>query len=720
MEIRMYLHNALESYLAHKLSLNDGKAHELARVLVSLGIRKEIFKYSKYLRTALLTAISNKQLSESFKQILQNAFFVDGCKNDINGITEEFSIFSFHFLTQNLPAYKFYSHELSEMLTALENNKEVHSVNKLYQYSLACRSFIIFISDNYNEEILRASTLKDMLKKITDNQQKDKIRQDIDKIKTLVYESFKNTNEKFLVDEYFQIMADGQDELHILERLGYFRESSLITEDEELSQAIFSKEKPKQPAYKKYMSSKYRSLALQRANTVSLCNANSITLNEIDFFYSLYKSDKYKHLKLATIVLIFSTQTGIDYSEIVAMLSKSGYRIFLTCEYGYYSYDIAANLAIPKGCKGITHTARDKVFINLHPRLHNMMLQLDKLISEITRKEIEIQFTNQLKMIRTLHNKSSSLRLTEKRISNFFKVYYTQKYLLNDLIAQYISAELISSKPAQQFYTLLTHEEIHEAYNEAFDKCCYDIQFPEKSTPAISEIAQISVGSKIVPEKKYLIKYFKDLKTTYASVFTPEDQFNLRSFYLYSLLMLISGLRPLAAPVFNNSNLDINTKFAILRDKRSKYNIEFRNQPLCDFITNEFKQFNGINQKYFNSLDCIIHGLDELGSYESLLFLINENNNAVTFSKQNVLKHVHAHVKSDISNLPQNFLRHNFRTFLSNKRYNSRFINFCMGHNKTGQEMFNTFSSIDIIKYRRQTIELQNRILKEYQIESLY
>jgi hypothetical protein len=706
----------LEQYLSANLELTEDEKTAVSELVAFFGIDDNVLEYTCNLKKTLFYCIEKGMLDEIYVSVLEQQYFANTIS--IRGITMSHAIFSFNYLSKGMAAYKYYFYELTTLLNRLKDDKESFTVIKLYGYSNSCRKFLEFVTDNITDSIYSNYSLREVIAYIRKHYSNDEnVLKMVGNINALIYETYRASDEKFIIENVSQQSADGNQHLEFMRRIGYHNDAILKTEMEAYSQETIMRESSDINDYSKFMSAKYKSAAIQKSHISFISNANTITLCELRYLHDLI-ADKANDVdkRICARFLFFSAFCGVDLNDLLLIFCGKHEKI-------KYNSDLSAlEYKTEKSKKQKTQHLKEtehEITIEFPTMLSNIAFNLYCFCTSQTYEDLKCNIDKQYAKIRKEYRKISSLQLTEKRISNFFNVYFTQKYMLDELIADYISCKLATHTVTKQHYVRFTNTHLISSYTSAFNKCLKDlhIQYIKPENRAANEK---HFGSTAVVEKEFVVKMFDEIREIIKTTTCERTNFNFASFYIYTLMKLSLGIRPLILPVFNEANTSFETKFTIIRDKKSKNYIEFRNLPVCSFICKEFKAFKDYSEKYFSKVSFIIDDVNKYGKNDTLLFMLNENNKPTNFSKANINEYIYSHMDLKVSHLPANFLRHYFRTYLSDNHFNSTFMDFLMGHNLEGQEMLNRYSSLDIIMFRKRVIKAQERIIKEHKIESLF
>lgn len=530
--------NDLESttqYLSAIFNISESEAEELADTVTFFGIDNLTNEFICILGNTLSTCIETGKLPESYSHILSNHYFKQA--QNIHGITISHAILSFNYLSQDKDAYKYYFYELTTLLNMLKADKVSCTQLKLYNYSKACRQFIEFVSENFPKEFFSTYSLRETLGHIRTLYDEDAdVQSIVDQINVLIYKTYRISDENFLIEHISQQSADGTDTLEFIRRIGYQGINAFKAEMEAYSQATIVQETSKQTDYSAFISARYKSLAIQKSHFPFISNANTITLNELKYFYDvMICKDNSLDKRMCALFLFFSANCGIDFSYLISIFDNTSFIV---------SYDHVLSTFNYK-----TEKSKRKAKQNLSSTDNEMKIPFPYFLNSTAKKlyayckkrhydNLEERMKNEFTKIRKDYRKRSSLRITEKRVSNFFNVYYTEKYKLDSLVADYISCRLATQTVTKQHYVRLKSTQLLNAYNTAFDKCLEDLNTSHINSSFVCKPVVKYFGSSSVVEKDFVISMFKEIKEVFKTTTCERTRFNFASFYIYTLMKL--------------------------------------------------------------------------------------------------------------------------------------------------------------------------------------
>ncbi|PLX70386.1 MAG: hypothetical protein C0602_06130 [Denitrovibrio sp.] len=403
---------------------------------------------------------------------MNNPYFEQ--KPSIHGITISHSILSFNYLSQDKAAYKYYFYELTTLLNLLKTDKVSCTQLKLYNYSKACRQFIEFVSENFPKELFSAHSLRETLSDIRTLYDEDAdVQSIVDQINVLIYKTYRMSEENFLIEHISQQSADGNSTLKFIRRIGYQSISALKSEMETCTQETIAQDTSTQANYSAYISAGYKSLAIQKSHVPFISNANTITLNELKYFYDVMNcKENSTDKRVCALLLFFSANCGIDFSYLISIFYNTSF--IVSYDHILSTFNYKTEKSKRKAKQNLSSTDNE-VKILFPSFLNSTAKKLYAYCKKRHYDNLEERMKNEFTKIRKDYRKKSSLRITEKRVSNFFNVYYTEKYKLDSLVAYYISCRLATQTVTKQHYVRLKSTQLLNSYTTAFDKCLEDI-----------------------------------------------------------------------------------------------------------------------------------------------------------------------------------------------------------------------------------------------------
>lgn len=691
---------------------------DLADSILFLGVKYEIFNLSFLLRPALVQLSERGYFDESIMQFLDNDFFKQPENKYSTDILIKYPIFGFNYKAQRHTAYKFHGNELCQLMNDVENKQKRHSVNTRYAFGLDARKFIEYFSNNYDEQFIQERSLSELLTYIRFNiPDYETSCPFYERVFRLYNQGFRGSHDIVLSREYDLPSYDGRKAFQMIETIRTKNRTRLNDEQDAGKYELLSKHEREQSAFNKYVAMKCKSLAIQKSNVDYIGSVSTIGLNELKFFYDELNVAKSNIRKAVIASVIISAHSGIKYNEVASHLKDESNQFSFKIK-NYLEYELVRkSKRNDKTYEKYAEEATKKVRIYFPPKLTHLIDFLSNYYSmfKIDTDKVEYEF----ELLRRRYKAKSSVSLNAERISNFFKIFYPEKYGFDRLLVQYVSMDILTNNITPQYYTLVSAKDLHNKYCKAFDLCEADL--PLKVARSNVYPLESRFGSANVPKKTYVTELFTDMKNSYSKHTDERVRFNVRAYYMHLLLMLVTGARPLVSPTYSRNTMSFTTRFAVVMDKMSKNYIEFRNQPLCHFVVGEFERYLDENRRMFGRVQYLSSGLSHLGpERNSYLFLLGNGNKHCDFSSENIRQLVFPFFSMRHDILRPNFLRHYFRNCLVRLNQSEEFINMCMGHIKNGQEMYSKFSSVEISNYRKRVQEIQEIIIKEHKIESLF
>ncbi|MGE4465954.1 hypothetical protein [Sphaerochaeta sp.] len=706
-------------YLSSSMELPEHNIIVLADSLLFLGVKYEIFNLSYLLKPALVQLSERGYFDERILQFMDNDYFKQPENKYNTEILLKYPIFGFNYKAQQHMAYKYHGHELCLLMNNVENRQKRHSINTRYLYGLDARKFIEYFSNNHDEQFIQERSLPELLTYI---RVKVPLYQTscpfYERVSLLYHQGFRDSHDIVLTREYDLPSYDGRRAFQMVERIRTKSRTRLNDEQDAGSYDLFSKHQQRgQSAFNKYVAMKCKSLAIQKSNIDYIGSVSTVGLNELKFFYDELNRAESDLRKVVIAAVIISAHSGIKYNEVVNQFKDESNRFSFNIR-SHLEYELARkSKRNDKEYEKYAEESSKKVLIYFPPKITYLIYLLIGYYSkhQMDKDKIEYEF----ELLRRRYRNKSAVSLNAERIANFFKIYYPEKYGFDRLLVQYVSMDILTNGITPQYYTLVSVEDLHRKYCKAFNLC--DTDLPLKIKRSHVYPLESRFGSANVPKKTYVTELFTDMKKSYSKQNDERVRFNIRAYYMHLFLMLVTGARPLVSPTYSRNTMSFTTRFAVVIDKMSKNYIEFRNQPLCHFVVGEFERYLEENRRMFGRVQYLSSGVSHLGpERNSYLFLLGNGNKHCDFSSENIRQLVFPFFSMRHDILRPNFLRHYFRNCLVRLNQSEEFINMCMGHIKNGQEMYSKFSSVEISNYRKRVQEIQEIIIKEHKIESLF
>jgi len=212
-------------------------------------------------------------------------------------------------------------------------------------------------------------------------------------------------------------------------------------------------------------------------------------------------------------------------------------------------------------------------------------------------KVVRARCYKEIKEFLSTFNTTHEFRLTKESLSRSFQSYFQSRYKCDPVCVSYISAKLDPSTRTQRFYMRVTPEELHQEYYPCYNQFKNDLHknlieigkvddaiVPFRSLEYLSTIDKTpdadalkdfaAFGSKIVPKLTSLMDFFKKITGILESLPLRSEQerfdyYNLYAIFVYIVLQLASGLRPLADPPINLDCVNFMGNFIYVSDKDS-------------------------------------------------------------------------------------------------------------------------------------------------------
>ncbi|MGM8891534.1 hypothetical protein ACS8FA_11845 [Psychrobacter sp. 1Y1] len=317
----------------------------------------------------------------------------------------------------------------------------------------------------------------------------------------------------------------------------------------------------------------------------------------------------------------------------------------------------------------------------------NIYSHLLRNISTKVLEEVKQKASEALKAI----NKKSKTRLTFNKVKNYLEHYLIQsgrdQALVNVLISKPIhhSSALPYFNVSQLDLFLCQYDFNEHLYDIAFNtvsdesKCNEEYQFFELPDERVTGYWDKQIGSVLAIRESRLTSIVSDLITQINSALWDKKTLNPRSIvdlhniftdYLYVLLSVSSGYRPVREPFGRLVDIDVRTKKYFISDKENRQHTRGRYIYLPDIANQQIEQYI----KYLKSNAFILNSLgnslgdiysDILDSNIGLITYLKLDEKTNTITEVSLTKtFIHGRL-SKILDLPSNWHRHFIRSYKS-------------------------------------------------------
>ena len=288
-------------------------------------------------------------------------------------------------------------------------------------------------------------------------------------------------------------------------------------------------------------------------------------------------------------------------------------------------------------------------------------------------------------------NKKSKTRLTFNKVKNYLEHYLIQsgrdQALVNVLISKPIhhSSALPYFNVSQLDLFLCLYDFNEHLYGIAFNtvsdesECNEEYQFFELPDERVTGYWDKQIGSVLAVQEDQLETIVSDLITLINSTLLDKNTLNPRSIvdlhniftdYLYILLSVSSGYRPVREPFGRLVDIDVRTKKYFISDKENRQHTRGRYIYLPDIANQQimqYIQYLKTNVFIFNNLDNSLGDIysNILASDIGLITYLKLDEKTNTITEVNLTKtFIHGRL-SKILDLPSNWHRHFIRSYKS-------------------------------------------------------
>ena len=281
--------------------------------------------------------------------------------------------------------------------------------------------------------------------------------------------------------------------------------------------------------------------------------------------------------------------------------------------------------------------------------------------------------------------------VTESRVANFLPSLLHHRGV-DPLIAAYICGES-PQHVAALHYTQIDSDTVTSTFRQTLESA--GIEIPDiQSKPR-------TLGSAMYPRHQFVKNMFmkskEDIVQGYPSRSAKSwiDHHNRVATYLYQILVLATGHRPVKTPFEDLFTFDLKAGFVIVSDKEGANTPIPRMIPLCPTAVDQVNNYLSHLRELAKALSVIDLSLkkkiqDAATGKAPLLFLIDEQGTCLPFDPSN-LETYRIHENP----LPLNWQRHMLRSYLTGK-VRGELIDACVGHGQFGQQANSIHSGLPI------------------------
>lgn len=250
-----------------------------------------------------------------------------------------------------------------------------------------------------------------------------------------------------------------------------------------------------------------------------------------------------------------------------------------------------------------------------------------------------------------------------------------------------------SDSPAL-FYSSHSTAELLAIYKRALETLSSVSQ--NFSLDYIKKQRKLNVGSSFVLKMDAVNDLLKNFREMVLSSSSLNELFNHYSVYVWLVVCLLTGIRPNNGLMGTLDSMDLNKGLMIIDDKPNKGTKSHRVIPMCKSLIETVNCYHDflqqLRQYHYNNQHVIRQLTKIIGSDLSFIAIVDN-----TFKEFEAIKrgNVYALLKEIIDINPY-FTRHVVRSELERRSTPLPIINAIIGHEKTGLEGLNKYSSLSL------------------------
>ena len=319
--------------------------------------------------------------------------------------------------------------------------------------------------------------------------------------------------------------------------------------------------------------------------------------------------------------------------------------------------------------------------------------------------------------------------VTPARIRATFRALFVGQAGLAPLHANLIMNEIPTRYRAQHFYSNINGVLLKQQYHDACQSIQETLRLDTKSQGEISEeVSYVAnqenrFGSRLVPEMNALSEYFKELHALFINdVASPAwcpKTWNIMTLYIFRLLQLSTGMRPVRDRLPQWPDISFQTRTIRLSDKDNLRFYESRIIPLATAMFHWLGYFAHLQKKYFIAtnfhLKNILPPFRNQPTGDMFSYIDTEHKIIRPSTLNDINRLEEENGLASMFPFKPNALRHNLLTRLNENNVDQHIIDFIMGHKHFGGETFGRLSPISSLQYTK----LATQALDEFLIEPL-
>lgn len=312
-------------------------------------------------------------------------------------------------------------------------------------------------------------------------------------------------------------------------------------------------------------------------------------------------------------------------------------------------------------------------------------------------------------------NRKNNLRLTLSRIANYFIDYHRSQNIDPVLLEVYLSLQTFqtSGMPYSNISKSSLLSIIQKYGDYLSDISDTDIfKLEQKGDPDKNE----NIGTPLLIQDKKIviinlnhIAHLKELRTLNKPYII--DFHNKFVFYVYRMLTMASGFRPVTGTCGKLSDICLDSGMFWISDKENRNGISARCIVLGDIALKQlsfYLQHLKDLSSFFSIRNKVLYQrfIESLNAKEHLLFFIGDNDEIIEVTPTSINPYMDKQFPVKL-----NWHRHYIRSQFMRKNIDPALIGSFMGHEEIGQEGLGRFSSLSYCDFKKLS-EVVNSILK--------
>tara|TARA_A200000159_G_scaffold127296_4_gene122843 strand:+ start:7354 stop:11739 length:4386 start_codon:yes stop_codon:yes gene_type:complete len=318
------------------------------------------------------------------------------------------------------------------------------------------------------------------------------------------------------------------------------------------------------------------------------------------------------------------------------------------------------------------------------------------------------------------------------KLGRHFTRYTVKDYAFNlfyrstndEVLATFLCPITNYTMPTGCYYTSITSNALSDIHSKSLS-----ISFGEVTK--ITTHPEEFVGSDILVSESEIIELLEKLKAKLSQYNAKSlrtlkqliQHHNYYSKYISTIMLLLTGHRPVN-DIFDDKNyLFIQNKFCFIGDKASSFNNVLRLCPLANVLVEQLELYEqhllnlAFRLQKLNPIlaeDIYKANISGVSHTTPFLFIVN-NNNKLEGINENILKEFWG----DDFCYPANFYRHFLSSKLASIGIPRERINYLLGHISTGQNPLSRSSTLNTINWLEEIGQYVGMVGKELNIEAI-